>query len=123
MKPIPKLSHKSKSHTKNHKLNIFIGLLVGFIFSSIFYFYSDFGLERSLYVGIVGAVFSTFAMYHFEYDERIHSAYRNSLEKYELDELIKLSESKELKDTERDLVVKYLNEHHSGWSISKSIPS
>lgn len=61
-------------------------------------------------------------MYHFEHEEHMHSTYRTSLGKYELDELIKLSESKELNDTERDLVVKYLNEYHSGWSISKSNP-
>lgn len=122
MKQIPKLSHESKSQTKNHKLNIFIGLVVGFIFSTAFYFSSAFGVETSLYIGIAGAVFSTFAMYHFEHEEHMHSTYRTSLEKYELDELIKLSESKELNDTERDLVVKYLNEYHSGWSISKSNP-
>lgn len=122
MKQIPKLSHESKSHTKNHKLNILIGLVVGFIFSVSFYFSSDFGVETSLYIGIAGAVLSTFATYHFENEEHMHSTYRSSLENYELDELIKLSNSKELNDTERGLVVKYLNENHSGWSISKSNP-
>ncbi|WP_240224704.1 hypothetical protein [Rheinheimera hassiensis] len=122
MKQIPKLSHESKSLTKNHKLNIFIGLVVGFIFSTVFYLSSAFGVETSLYIGIAGAVFSTFAMYHFEHEEYMHSSYRNSLKNYDLDQLIQLSNSQELNDTERGLVVKYLNEKHSGWSISKGKP-
>lgn len=121
MNLIPKLSQITTSQDKNHRLHIFTGLLVGALFITLFYFSSDFGI-KSLYIGIAGAVMTTFGMYAMEHEEHMQSSYRASLKNYELDELIKLSNSKELNDTERGLVVQYLNDNHSGWSISKSNP-
>jgi hypothetical protein len=116
MTQVPKLSNKSQGRTKNHKLNVSLGVAVGLMLGIVFYFSSDFGIEI-LYIGIVAAVFTTLGMYHVEHEEHLHSSYSNTLKEYDLDQLIQLSKSQELNDTERGLVVKYLNKNHSGWSL------
>lgn len=121
MNQLPKLSNESKTYKRNHKINLLIAFTFGCVFSSFFYFASYFPVEESLYIGITGAAFSILFLYHADYERHVVSSYLNRLKDYDLDQLIQLSNSKELDDTERGLVVKFLNENHSGWSISKSV--
>lgn len=123
MNQLPKISKVTVKQHYSHCLNIAAGVAGGVLSGLFIYYSSDFGLGVPLSVGCCAAIINILAVYHYQNKQNLHAGYSNLLEKIDLHQLIQLTHSQELDDTERGLVVKYLNENHSGWSISKSIPS
>ena len=116
MKKIPKKT-SAPEYKPKHIINYVAGAVSGVACGLLINATIDLGVLNIIGISLAIAIIGVFASYYFERDLYIQSEFMKSLEQYVLGDLIKLSNSPELDDDERRLIVKFLNENHSGWSL------
>lgn len=119
---VPKLSVMIVEKRPNHFRHLTVGAIVGTAMVLCLYFLTidnHFAVALEAIFSISGVI--AYAVLLMSYwAENMHFrkfAYRKALTKFNQNELIKLTMSPELDNTEQALVVEFLNQTYPGWSF------
>lgn len=126
LQAVPKLSAVVVKDKPKHLNHLAGSAIVGTVTCLFLYFYltsnrfhySSFGLDAIFSISIFFAFGALLVSYCGERIACRQNEYKRTLKSYDRSELIKLSRSPELSADEQELVVEFLNETHSGWSLA-----